>query len=303
MKTSFFLLLILCICFSACDSDSKSQFDHTRKVLIIGIDGVRSDMIEPEFAPNLFAFSELSNTYFNPEHKTEPITWSATNWSSICTGVHVNKHKAYDNLFIGSKFNQYPHFFSYINEVDENDELELVSVVHWLPINLLMAANHADYATSSTVTDISVRNIALKLLNEDKPKNPDVLFLHFDDVDHAGHGFAFSTTEPRYVAEMQRIDGYVGEVLEALENRQERTGEEWLVMVVSDHGGTGNSHDQGSGNAEVGNTIFFMNHSDINSIYTVSGSRMVDLAPTVLQYLNVYSEKAQAAMDGVPLAF
>ena len=44
-------------------------------------------------------------------------------------------------------------------------------------------------------TDIAVKDAAVDLMTNE---NPDITFLHFDDVDHAGHETGFSTDNPAY---------------------------------------------------------------------------------------------------------
>ena len=55
------------------------------------------------------------------------------------------------------------------------------SIVNWAPINekILRAANY-----QARGNDISVAKLAAQHLQSE---NPDVLFLHFDEVDGAGH--------------------------------------------------------------------------------------------------------------------
>jgi len=70
------------------------------------------------------------------------------------------------------------------------------------------------------------------------PHPPNLMFVHLDDVDHAGHGHGWGSDA--YCSAMRQADCHVGTLLDALD----RAGisEETLVMVVADHGGVGCSH-------------------------------------------------------------
>jgi len=76
-----------------------------------------------------------------------------------------------------------------------------------------------------------------------KAARPDVLFLQFDDPDDAGHSAGFHPGDPDYLGTLRRIDGYVGRLVETTQARSASHDEEWLIILLSDHGGTeGRSH-------------------------------------------------------------
>lgn len=64
-------------------------------------------------------------------------------------------------------------------------------------------------------------------------------FVHFRDPDAVGHEEGFMSTE--YLAAVARVDRFLGGILRALW-RSGRT-DETVVVVTSDHGGEGDSHD------------------------------------------------------------
>ena len=63
---------------------------------------------------------------------------------------------------------------------------------------------------------------------------PDLLFVHLDDVDHAGHDKGWESAD--YRREVAIVDGLIGEMLAVLPAAQT------LVVIVADHGGTGTKH-------------------------------------------------------------
>ena len=68
-----------------------------RKVLIIGIDGTRSDALQDANTPNIDAI--LFNSFFTYEAWHHGITISGPSWSSILTGVEYTKHGVRDNTY------------------------------------------------------------------------------------------------------------------------------------------------------------------------------------------------------------
>ena len=93
------------------------------------------------------------------------------------------------------------------------------------------------------------------------------------------------------------IDSHVENLLEIIDNKRS-LGEDWLVLIVSDHGGEGTSHSDGN-DPNVNQTIFFAEHSDIefqSSCCYVSVQP--DIATTILNYLGISSQEFNFNTDG-----
>lgn len=198
-----------------------------RKVLIIGIDGCRGDAILAANAPHLQQLAASGFSTF--EANTHPPCWSGTGWSTMLTGVWEQKHHVTDNTFSDPQYATWPHFFARIHSVDP--AMDLRSFVHWAPINeqiCTSATQELEIPSDTVLADSAVA--ALQAADA-----PDVLFLDFDDVDHAGHTFGFSPDIPEYVAAIETVDQLIAPILDAVAARP--AGEEWMVLVATDHGG------------------------------------------------------------------
>ena len=84
-----------------------------------------------------------------------------------------------------------------------------------------------------------------------------MLFLHFDAIDYAGHATGFSPTNPAYLDAVATVDGGIGRVLDAMDRRVRLGGEEWLVLVTTDHSGRDTVH---GGQSMEERTIFVIAH-------------------------------------------
>src|SRR6187549_800517 len=216
------------------------------RILIIGIDGCRSDALRAADAPNIHGL--LDHAVYSYDALTRFPTWSGPCWSSMCTGVWWEKHGVTDNTFTGSNYDQYPHFI-HRSELIDPDRLT-VSICHWSPINTEI--NTLCDVELNVNTDLDVKNSAVTYLNVDDPA---ILFLDFDDVDHAGHTYGFSPTVPEYMASINLTDQYVGEILDALQARPDVIKENWMVILTPDHGGTPSGH---GGTSFEERNIFFI---------------------------------------------
>ncbi len=215
------------------------------RVLVIGIDGCRADALRAANAPNIHGL--LDNAVYSFDALTQFPTWSGAGWSSMCTGVWEDKHGVLDNSFVGSNYAQYPHF---IQRTEAHDpSLHTASIVHWAPINTQI--NTLCDIEINVPTDLEVKTSAVSYLTDN---DPDILFVAFDDVDHAGHGYGFAPEIPEYMATIELTDGYVGEIMDALLDRPNFMEENWLVLLTTDHGGNLAGH--GGASFEERNIFF-----------------------------------------------
>ncbi len=215
----------------------SSYAQQERKVLILGIDGCRHDALQAANTPNIDLL--IDNATFTYEGLTQAPTWSGVGWSSMLTGVWGEKHGVSDNSFSGSNFSNYPHFFNHIKSVYPDKYLS--SICHWSPINtevVDLADNIQSTSSDQEVEDLAEIQLGLEEL--------DAMFLHFDDVDHAGHANGFSINNPEYMDEIEQVDAHIGNVISALNARASLNQENWLIVVSTDHGGLGSSHGGGS---------------------------------------------------------
>lgn len=243
--------------FGACASVEKDKEEikvgdgKEPKLLIIGIDGCRPDGITAAITPNLDAL--MANGTYSLDARNTGITVSGPSWSSMLTGVWEDKHGVVDNSFSGSNYTEYPHFFKRIAEFNTN--YKTVSVSQWHPINDQMG--QPLYKTVNT--EDSTEDTMHKAIDELKEEELTALFVHFDDVDHAGHGSGFGPENPTYLQAIETVDKAIGEVVRAMKSRSNFVNEDWVILVSTDHGGIGTSH---GGDTDEERTIFVIVSGD-----------------------------------------
>jgi len=206
----------------------------TKKVLLIGIDGCRADALELANTPTINNLT--ANGVYSPDALNDDITISGPGWSAILCGVWSNKHLSVDNSFVGTDYTNYPPLFKHIEDFDNN--LHTVSICNWNPINDYIVQNHADYKLN-VLSDADVSSEASNYLTT---YDPDMMFLHFDDVDHAGHSYGFSPTVSQYITAIEGVDALLAPVMQAISQRPNYANEDWLTLITTDHGGLGTSH-------------------------------------------------------------
>ncbi|MFT5200002.1 MAG: endonuclease/exonuclease/phosphatase family metal-dependent hydrolase [Planctomycetota bacterium] len=300
LRVLFAALLVSSLTFASGLGDPQS-----RHVLIIGIDGVRPDALQDASTPNLTQLAWEGRTSWQAiagggagdDDPTRQATSSGPGWSSILTGVWVDKHGVVNNAFENNNLKQYPHLFARIR--DARPDAQLASIVHWNPINdhLLKPfpglANHIQ----ETASDLEVETAAHKYLLE---ANPDVLFLHFDEVDGAGHKDGYGSDIQKYLEAIEKVDGHVGKVLAALQERPNYAAEDWLVLVTTDHGGI----DKGHGGQSIDErTIWLIAHGKNVAPGTLPNDLgHTTIAPTALQHLGIERPNEWGMVDALALS-
>jgi len=123
----------------------------------------------------------------------------------------------------------------------------------------------------------------------------DVMFVQLDDVDHAGHAHGFSPRSAKYLKAIEKSDRQFGKMLSALKSRNTYDQENWLIIVTSDHGGSGKGHGK---NIDEHTTVFYFASGlsvDIGKIY--DEVNVVDVAVTALDHLGI-AIKDEWNLDG-----
>lgn len=236
---TLFLLLTFQISFSS----------QTRKVLIIGIDGTRSDAFQQANTPHIDAL--LANSTYSYDSWHTGITWSGPSWTTILTGVQWNKHLVTSNSFTNHDFTTYPPFPTLAKQIYPN--LNCSIVAEWNP--LVDNITNAGWNHAVKVPDTGNWPTADSAIAELQNPDIDLLFAYFDKVDVTGHTTTFSPSNPLYINAIQDVDSAVGRVLNALYARPTYSSENWLILVVTDHGGINFGH---GGNSNEERHIWWM---------------------------------------------
>jgi hypothetical protein len=280
-----FALLVLCglIPVALAGADNR--------VLVIGIDGAGGSFLRDANTPYLDALAAQGGVSYNFLNEGALVPnpppgfgASGVNWSTITTGVSAADHGVTDNSFAGSRFGEWPHFYKYVK--DHNPALYTASIVNWAPINQQILANQYANLEQQFSSDTSVRNATANLLTGG---NPHAIFVHFDQVDAAGHTYGWDS--PQYFAAISNVDSLIGGPAGILPALNARPGvvsgaENWLVIVSADHGGQGTGHDASQGliNWEV---PFVVSGPSVPNGIALPQGTLRDVVPTALWHLGI----------------
>ncbi|WP_254511064.1 alkaline phosphatase family protein [Anatilimnocola floriformis] len=298
-----YLLGLLCLTLAI----PLSAAEPARKVLYIGIDGTRFDAIEKADTPQLDAL--MKDGCYSPtclilgERYQKNDTVSGPGWSSILTGVWADKHGVNDNRFVGSKYTEFPHFFVRLKEAIPT--ARTVSHVTWEPIHKFVTAsadvsvNYEERAHGVLDYDRYDNAAVAASVKELSEGNPTALFTYIGQVDIAGHTHGFHPSVPQYIEAIERADKLVGQLIAAMKARKTFADENWLVVVISDHGGKGKGHGSGHKSPEILNSFLIVSGANAERGEIDGPTYLVDGPVTVLTHLGV-KLKDEWQLDGQP---
>ncbi len=289
--------------FSAClldrrdkpTGDVRKKPNHLEKVLLIGIDGLRPDALQEAHTPHIDNL--VAEGAYSFAARTGEYTISFPGWSNIFTGVWENKHGVFANpandVRITANYGQYPSFFTRAKQY--RSELTTASLVSWGSINDFIIRNldrniHHSYEKEKEGTDKHIAEDAALILRKE---NPDLMFVYLVNVDGAGHTHGYGSLD--YLKSVEQTDAHVGRVIEALRQRPRHKQENWLTLLISDHGGKGKSHD-GVGE-EARRIPFIMHGPSVMPGEIIPAPTHAEVAPTVLTHLRI-PVKDEWGLDG-----
>ena len=271
----------------------------TNKVLIIGIDGVRGDVANIVSSEDNSAFGRMQQegawTYSSD---VGPISVSGPSWSSMLTGVWCDRHGVFDNGFENHKLDSNPDIFELIESHDSS--LDTTSLVYWEPIDSTIIGNDIADTQERFEEDEDLHSRAIEILQDDS--SLDVLFVAYDDPDYAGHRHGFSPLSEEYVEAVKLADQRAFELLEILDERI-TIGEDWLVIITSDHGGGGAFEFSHSPSTEIDRTTLMMVRGGDTVLGEMENSVVVDVAVTALRHMDIPLPTGSNSLDGRALAF
>ena len=240
----FFLLILSIVIFS-----SNIQASQKRKVLIIGIGGVRSDALQQANTPNIDALT--ANGFYTYESWHRGITSPAPAYSTIMCGVEYDKHGVTSNTYAGSNYNTYPYFPTLAKSCLPN--LYCVQIVQWAPMsdNLYNDGWNNKIKVQYGIGSQSISAAQTQLANS----NLDLLFVAFEEADIAGHSTGFSPVNASYISAIETVDGEIGTIITALHNRANYANEDWIILLTTDSGGIGTGH---GGNSDQERLIWWI---------------------------------------------
>lgn len=213
---------------------------RARRVLVVGIDGVRLDTLRRLPTPHLDALARQG--FLAPVAiDAETPTMSGPCWATIVTGVTAAKHGVWSNDFSGHRLGVFPDFAT---RLAEGDGRRTFVAAGWEPLMLARGGGPLFRAPARTAyvspcahtpegwekCDEQITEEAVRVLSGD---DPEASFVYLGAPDETAH---FLGCGSEYDRSVLAADERLGRLLEAVRSRPSYEHEDWTYLVVTDHG-------------------------------------------------------------------
>ena len=283
--TSIFFALAFIFLFTACNTDKAPI--RPKHIILVGFDGLSSEAINKGAdMPNLRKLMHEGS--YTLENRSVLPSSSAVNWASMfmgaCPELHGYTTWGSQKPELPSKVlnanNIFPTIFSQYRLAAP--EAEIGFFYEWGGMKYLADTLVMNTQLQTSVGEQYPDGAATPAVNYIKDKKPNFCAIIFDQPDGIGHGKGWCS--PEYMKKLQELDGFLGQIIQAVDDAGMR--EESVIMVVSDHGGIGTGHG-GKTMSEMETPIVFAGKG-IKAGFKFPESTMVyDIAGTIAYMLDV----------------
>ena len=251
-----------------------------KHVVLIGLDGWGSYSLEKADMPHVRKL--MNEGSYTLQKRTVLPSSSAVNWASMYMGAGPELHGYTD---WGSKTPDlpsrelnangiFPNIFSLLRE--NQPEAEIGCIYEWDGIRYLadtLSLSYDKHIENALEDQAATARFAVSYI---KSARPALVNIVFDEPDHTGHAEGHDT--PAYYAKLQELDGYIGQIIDAV--TEAGMLDETIFIVTSDHGGINKGHG-GKSMMEM-ETPFIIAGKGIKKGYQLDESMMqFDCAPTL----------------------
>lgn len=238
---------------------------RAKKVAFIGYDGCRSDVLihslvsgaqggVTEKNPNS-ALNKLLDEGGHIYHAyaggikgtaTEQHTSTAPGWSALTTRVWGQLNGITDN---GMPKNI--NYKTFMLQAAEELGMRATFGASWQPHftenyvdEIQYVKDHPEIQMTYHLVkdDAELRDYLIDCVTAGSENEKDIIFGTFEATDHAGHNTGFANDNPDYIEGFLSEEQMALDILNAIESRPTYNQENWLIVIVTDHGGIGTSH-------------------------------------------------------------
>lgn len=280
MKKAILFIFSLFIC-----AGLSAQLKGVKHVVFIGADGLGSFILNEHKGSFPHLEKLMKEGASSLEMRSVLPSSSAVNWASILMGAGPELHGFTD---WGSqspdlpsrelnKYGMFPGVFGLTRE--KYPQAQTGIFYSWSGIGYLFEKDAVNINRDLPGKDREVVRESIEFLNQKKPL---FSFIYFAQPDGKGHGHGWGSLE--YTEECKKIDSYVGEIMQAIEDNG--MAPNTVVIFISDHGGIEKGH--GGKTMQEMQVPYILWGKNVKTGYKIQESLMVyDNAATIAYILGL----------------
>ena len=302
-------IVLLAVLQSACGTTAQqTNVKPTPKAVFILIDGVPADVIENVVTPHIDNISETgayARAYVGGEigGPTESPTISAVGYQSLLTGTWANKHNVWDNDVAEPNYQFWDIF-----RIAKNHDASLTTAIFstWLDNRTKLIGDGLQQAGGKKIdfhkdgyeletdrfphdeTRNYIRNIDGLVASEAAARivssGPALSWVYLEYTDDVGHYLGDSKQQQEAVI---LADQRIGQIWDAVKQRQRENNEDWLIVVTTDHGRDAETGKDHGGQSDRERTTWIATNSSRLNQHFHNKPGIVDILPSIATHLNL----------------
>ena len=293
-----------------------------KKAVVIIVDGIPKDAIERLHVPAIFDIARTGSfgkSYVGGETGTynETPTISAVGYNTMLTGTWANKHNVFGNSNLSPNY----HYWSLFRIAKEQKQPLTTAIFSSWTDNRTVLLGEGKPETGNLKIDYvydgydldsrrfpkkekdmhvfdydeEVSANAEKCIREN---GPDLSWVYLWYTDDASHMYGDGAYFDEYIL---KAGEQIGRIWQAVQYRQKQFGEEWMILVTTDHGRTFDGHGHGR-QSERERTTWIATNRKLNTYFKEGKAGMVDINPTLCDFLGMEVPTAvRWEQDGISL--
>ena len=320
LNRRLFTVALVWLTLAAVNSTAQTEAAASPKAAFVIVDGIPADVIERVPTPTIDAIAAAGGygraTVGGPIGEPgETPTISAPGYMSLVTGTWANKHNVYKNYGISPDY-RYWNLFRLARS--EKPELRLAIFSTWTDNRTILLgeglAEAGDWRFDAVVDglekdearfpsqpldahiadiDDAVSRDAARLIESE---GPDLSWVYLQYTDDVAHEHGDSPELDRAVIDM---DARLSLIWSAVQARQEVFGEDWLIIVTTDHGRDAETGRDHGGQSERERTTWIVTNSQRLTPGFYSMPEIVDIYPSIATHLGItIPEEVARHLDG-----
>jgi predicted AlkP superfamily pyrophosphatase or phosphodiesterase len=320
LNRRLFAVALVWLTLTAVNSTAQAEAAPMPKVVFVIVDGIPADVIERVPTPTIDAIARVGGysraTMGGPVGEPgETPTISAPGYMSLVTGTWANKHNVYGNYGISPDYD-YWNLFRLARS--EKPELQLAIFSTWTDNRTILlgeglaeagdwrfdvavdgleedAARFPPRPLDAHIADID-EAVSRDAARGIESEGPDLSWVYLQYTDDVAHERGDSPELDQAVVDM---DARLSLVWSAVQARQEAFGEDWLIIVTTDHGRDAETGRDHGGQSERERTIWIATNSKRLTPGFYSMPAIVDIYPSIAKHLGItIPEQVARHLDG-----
>jgi predicted AlkP superfamily pyrophosphatase or phosphodiesterase len=320
LNRRLFAVALVWLTLTAVNSTAQAEAAPMPKVVFVIVDGIPADVIERVPTPTIDAIARVGGysraTMGGPVGEPgETPTISAPGYMSLVTGTWANKHNVYGNYGISPDYD-YWNLFRLARS--EKPELQLAIFSTWTDNRTILlgeglaeagdwrfdvavdgleedAARFPPRPLDAHIADID-EAVSRDAARGIESEGPDLSWVYLQYTDDVAHERGDSPELDQAVVDM---DARLSLVWSAVQARQEAFGEDWLIIVTTDHGRDAETGRDHGGQTERERTIWIATSSHRLTPDFYSMPAIVDIYPSIATHLGItIPEQVARHLDG-----